>query len=129
MGTRSLTRILDNDGTELLCLYRQMDGYPGGHGIDLSNALAGSIMVNGIGLESKPVHNGMGCLAATVVAKLKGGPGSVYIFPVGSKECGEEYTYIVRGELGKEPTIEIEGVSKPTSASKCPARWKEDGLL
>lgn len=127
MGTRSLTRVMDGK-EELLCLYRQMDGYPSGHGKDLIEILKGSTIVNGIGDHSKPVHNGMGCLAATLVGKLKDGPGSIYIYPVGSKDCGEEYTYIIRGELGSEPTIEIEGTSRATAASKCEAAWQRKGL-
>lgn len=50
MGTRSLTHIMD-DHTEaiLTTLYRQMDGYPDGHGADLAEILKGRRMVNGFG--------------------------------------------------------------------------------
>ena len=38
MGTRSLT-VVKEEENELLVMYRQMDGYPSGHGQDLANFL------------------------------------------------------------------------------------------
>lgn len=35
MGTRSITRIYDTDGTQLVEIYRQRDGYFEGHGKEL----------------------------------------------------------------------------------------------
>lgn len=123
MGTRSLTRIMDGD-SELLCIYRHCDGYPSGHGEALVNALANRKIVNGIGDYTEAVFNGMRCLAASVIAALKDGPGGIYVYPVGSKGHGEEYTYIVRGKIGEEPTIEIEGLAPPMPASQCAESWK-----
>lgn len=96
MGTRSLTIIKDEDGKELVCMYRQFDGYPTGHGQELATFLAGGELVNGLGLhDDKLVFNGMGCLAAAVVSYLKTGPGGIYLYPPGSRDCGEEYIYTV----------------------------------
>ena len=40
MGTRSLTTFIDNNTKEeIVVMYRQYDGYPGGHGRDLLNFL------------------------------------------------------------------------------------------
>ena len=41
MGTRSLTYIKSEYNTEdnIVCIYRQFDGYPSGHGIELANFL------------------------------------------------------------------------------------------
>lgn len=77
MGTRSLTAFVDDTGKEIVRLYRQFDGYPTGHGADLVK-LCDVAIVNGIG-ANKRVANGMGCLAAQVIAGLKDGPGGIYI--------------------------------------------------
>lgn len=104
MGTRSLTIIKDG-GTkevELCTIYRQFDGYiEGGHGEDLATFLADMKIVNGFSGEDKAgdAANGMGCLAAQLVAKLKKGIGNVYIHPPGIRGCGEEYVYTL--SLGK----------------------------
>lgn len=110
MGTRSLTHVYDDDGkTILLTMYRQMDGYPSGLGQELVDFLFGKrskngtyknpmVVVNGFGSGTpKKAANGMGCLAALLVSRLKGDQiGSVYIYPPGSTDCGEEYVYSIR---------------------------------
>jgi hypothetical protein len=102
MGTRSLTIVKNDEGTkDLLTIYRQMDGYPAGHGRDLKNFLTSRVLVNGYGRGGEKVEaNGMGCLAAQLISDLKTdggkiGPGSIYVYPNGSKNCGEEYLYII----------------------------------
>lgn len=102
MGTRSLTVFMDdrwNDDDpeqEIVVMYRQMDGYPEGHGKDLAEFLAKGKLVNGIGMDAGVVFNGMGCLAAQVVTHFKDGPGGFYLHPAGTRDVGEEYIYIVR---------------------------------
>ena len=50
MGTRSLTVVRDTEGAKDICvLYRQMDGYPTGHGAELKEFLVPFTVVNGIG--------------------------------------------------------------------------------
>jgi hypothetical protein len=95
MGTRSLTIVRDEDGKELVTLYRQFDGYPTGHGSDLADFLRGRVIVNGFGGQNpRTTSNGAGCFAASLVETLKAGQlGNVYIYPAGSSDCGEEYTY------------------------------------
>jgi hypothetical protein len=83
MGTRSLTFTYDNQGTKILCLYRQFDGYPEGHGKDLAEIL--NITDN----------NGMECLSASIVAKLKTGSYNVYIYPSDTKNAWQDYEYHV----------------------------------
>ena len=96
MGTRSLTYIKSEYDTDdnIICMYRQYDGYPIGHGLDLAYFLNGFRVINGIGINT-PKHraNGMGCLAAQLVAELKEGIGNIYLYPTDSKDCGEEYIY------------------------------------
>lgn len=98
MGTRSLTHIREGNklGKVLLTIYRQYDGYPDGHGLDLAEFLKDMNVVNGLTMdEKKKVANGMGCLAAQLVAHLKQGPGNIYIYPPKSTDCGEEYVYTI----------------------------------
>jgi hypothetical protein len=112
MGTRSLTKI--SDGKDVVaCIYRQMDGYPSGHGAELAKILASGKMVNGIsGIPSgfKTVFNGVGCLAAAIVANLKDGPGGIYLYPPKSKDCGEEYVYEIHGDMDRPLTVKCIGV-------------------
>ncbi len=108
MGTRSLTIFSEDGGFEIGVLYRQMDGYPEGHGMELAKLLAGITMVSGLPIEKpEKLANGMSCLAAQVVAHFKQGPGGFYLCPAGTRKCGEEYTYFVTGIDGEEPQIEI----------------------
>jgi hypothetical protein len=105
MGTRSLTIVMDGND-ELVRIYRQMDGYPEDHGVDLAR-LCDLQIVNGLGVDPKKVANGMGCLAAQIIAGLKDGPGGIYL-----EKCGGEindwceYVYIVRGVEGHQPVID-----------------------
>lgn len=97
MGTRSITRVVDDhSGKHVLTMYRQFDGYPGGMGLDLANFLAPFTIVNGIRLdEERKIANGMGCLAAQLVAELKDAPGNIYLEAAGTHDVGEEYTYLI----------------------------------
>ena len=97
MGTRSLTFVFESykDGdVPILCLYRQYDGYPEGHGAELAEFLSGNRVVNGLSLNPGKVFNGMGCLAASLVAHFKKAPGQFYIHaPILGREDGQEYEY------------------------------------
>jgi len=109
MGTRCLTVFNTEKGKEIVVMYRQHDGYPDGHGKELAEFLSGFKLVNGMrGDEPPKFANGMSCLAAQVVAKFKDEPGSIYLYPAGTRDTGEEYIYIVSGEIGQEPIIEIQ---------------------
>ena len=97
MGTRCLTRVYD-EGTEVVTMYRQYDGYMEGHGQELADFLRDFTIVNGITNEKKsPVANGMMCLAAQMVTHFKAGNllGGFYLYPQGSTDVGEEYIYHV----------------------------------
>lgn len=100
MGTRSLTFFKTEEGANIVCMYRQMDGYPSGHGTELAEFLTGITLVNGISLaKKKKVANGMGCLAAQAVAHFKHGPGGIYLeVPRLTADHGQEYVYIVTAE-------------------------------
>lgn len=99
MGTRSLTYVYggDTDSKPLICMYRQFDGYPAGHGQELSDFLKPIKLVNGLGPEgNQKVANGMGCLAAQMVAYFKDGPGNIYLHePVLDQDSWQDYEYHV----------------------------------
>jgi hypothetical protein len=98
MGTRSITRVFSEDGAELVCMYGQFDGYPEGHGIALAEFLDSICVMPLDGSrppEFKSKANGMGCLAAQLVARFKEHPGGFYLWPTGGAlERG--YTYEIR---------------------------------
>ena len=110
MGTRCLTVFMDH-GQETAVLYRQHDGYLDGHGTELAAFLSGKTIVNGIpaGEDTSKMFNGMGCLIASVIAHFKKEVGEFYLYPAGTRDTGEDYTYIVSGKAGGEAVIEVEG--------------------
>ena len=97
MGTRSLTFVYDtydNKNYKIINMYRQYDGYPSGHGAELSEFLQDRIIVNGIGGgETRKISNGMGCLSASLVANFKDEAGGFYLYPVTMTDCGQDYEY------------------------------------
>lgn len=106
MGTRSLTRVIetwkDDNGKEkkqtLITMYRQMDGYPSGHGEELAEFLNSGKVVNGLGLDAlkQRVFNGAGCMAAQMISHFKGdSAGGIYIYPNSTKDAWQNYEYHV----------------------------------
>jgi hypothetical protein len=101
MGTRSLTYVYEGKKEDwvlpFVCMYRQFDGYPAGHGAELADFLNGGKIVNGIpGGSNVRLFNGMGCLAAQLVANFKDGAGGIYLYPARLKQdCWQEYEYHV----------------------------------
>lgn len=93
MGTRALTRVFD-DGRPIIHLYRQMDGYPEGHGHELRAAVGHLRLVNGLQDSDPHVANGMGCFAAQLVAALKTEPGGFYLFSPNRDEDLRQYDYV-----------------------------------
>lgn len=118
MGTRSLTRVIPrqkglpyDEGHKhveksLVNMYRQYDGYPQGHGLDLAEFLSEFTMVNGLVEDSYrgKIANGSGCLAAQLVQHFKDGPGNVYLEALNDEDCWEEYIYTLFPKEG-EPTF------------------------
>ena len=112
MSTRATIIVMEGN-TELVRIYHHSDGYPEGLGVKLAK-LCNVEIVNGLTIGQGAVANGMGCLAAQIVAGLKSGPGGVYIEPVGGEvndDC--EYVYIVRGDVGRPVTIECSTQTGP----------------
>ena len=117
MGTRSTTKFIEtwteNEGKQkkqtLMCMYRQFDGYPDSHGQELADFLKEGKLVNGLGGDDGRVFNGMGCLAAQVVAHFKTGPGGFYISSVKDRQ---QFNYEVIGDFN---TRKLTLVCKNTS--------------
>jgi hypothetical protein len=108
MGTRSLTYVYEGE-TPIICMYRQYDGYPEGHGQELANFL--NELAIGEGISGSPelftYANGMGCLAAQMIVNFKKSPGGFYIHPVDlNQDCWQEYEYHVyeKHVVVKNPT-------------------------
>lgn len=98
MGTRSLTYVYEDDNEPIICMYRQFDGYPTGHGAELAHFLLPFKIVNGISGNARmgKVANGMGCLAAQLVANFKTDVGNIYLYaPKLDIDAMQEYEYHV----------------------------------
>lgn len=99
MGTRHLTFVYGESDTVMLCMYGQWDGYPSGHGADLAQFLNSfDEIVNGVPLgDKRRLANGMGCLAAQLVAHFKKDVGGFYIHPPElNQDCWQDYEYHIR---------------------------------
>ena len=97
MGTRSLTRVIDQDKRILVVMYRQFDGYPEGHGAELCDFLKPMKMVNGYtNPDAKNEANGAGCLAAQLVAHFKTGVGGFYLEPTDTTDSNQDFEYDIR---------------------------------
>ena len=115
MGTRSLTKVIEkyDDGSKktITTMYRQYDGYPAGHGIDLAVWLQQYSIVNGLRTDEKRlVANGMECLAAQMFSHFKDGPGGIYCMHPDAEDCGEEYIYEIQGSCDENLSITIRDV-------------------
>lgn len=104
MGTRSLTiarQGLEEKSPRLFTMYRQMDGYPSGHGVELAEFLSQINLVNGIRCgDDRKTANGSDCLAAQIVWHFKKGEvGGFYLISWDEGDepgsSGEEYIYEV----------------------------------
>jgi hypothetical protein len=105
MGTRSLTFVYDGD-KPIVNMYRQFDGYPTGHGQELAEFLLSGKMVNGYSDKDAKQFNGMGCLAAQMIAHFKESVGGFYIYSIDSTDCWQDYEYHVYEDelVVKNPT-------------------------
>jgi WYL_2, Sm-like SH3 beta-barrel fold len=132
MGTRSLT-FFYQDGKPFCAFYRQMDGYPSGHGVDLGEILAPITLVNGyqLNMQAGEYANGPGCLAAQVIQKLKTGIGSIYMItpnPKDHENGWQEYEYHVHcNAIGEDYTARYITSIKVTDTKNTifSGSWKE----
>ena len=125
MGTRSLTYVTDSQSRKNINMYRQYDGYPAGHGVELANFLKDFTIVNGLSLkETRKVANGMSCLAAQIVAHFKDCAGNIYLYPTELNDVWEEYVYTIYHHNGGL-RITIEDYKKEQIFDGTPAQLLE----
>ena len=89
-------------------IYHHWDGYPEGLGVKLASYLDDMKITNGISSKDNEnyLFNGLGCMAASIVAQLKDGPGNVYIESRDS-HTWIDYEYFVWGDTDKDIWISI----------------------
>ena len=89
-------------------IYHHWDGYPEGLGVTLASYLDDMKITNGISSkdDSDYIFAGLGCMAASIVAHLKDGPGNVYIEDRNTHGW-IEYHYYIWGDRDKGIWISI----------------------
>ena len=91
----------------MVSIYNHYDGYPEGLGVTLASYLDGYRITNGLGRDNEYVFNGLGCLAASLIAELKDGPGNIYIEDPNVPHTWIDYDYYVWGDDNKDIWISI----------------------
>ena len=88
-------------------IYHHWDGYPEGLGVTLASYLNDMKIVNGLGRDCDNVANGLGCLAAQLIAEIKDGPGNVSIIGPEESYSWIDYEYYIWGTEYKDIWISI----------------------
>lgn len=102
MGTRSLTFFIE-DGKKICCLYRQFDGYPDSHGLEIAKFLRDKKIVNGYtqeDIENKN-FNGIGNLAVQLISHLNENISNFHIMIPEMNDAGQEYEYEISEKDGR----------------------------
>ena len=82
-------------------VYKHYDGYPEGHPVDLAKFLNGFKVVNGLGMDTHRIANGLDCLAAQYIAAFKQDAGDIYVENPDVEHMDIEYITYVWGDYGK----------------------------
>lgn len=118
MATRASIKFSDKNGNFLANVYKHYDGYPEYLGEELLNLTSGKI-VNGLTMKPDGTHhvlgemfNGMGCLVASVIAKLKDQPGDVYLYSeMDYGNCSEDYLYeVIENSEGTDAVVFVQNM-------------------
>ena len=116
MGTRATIKIArreegvsfsEKPEKHMVSIYHHFDGYPEYLGVTLANYLLGTKIVNGLGNDRDTVFNGLGCMAASIIAELKEEAGNVYIEDPEHPSGWIDYEYYIWGDTGKDIRISI----------------------
>jgi len=128
MATRSLVRFAKREeGVSFsehperveVQVYKHYDGYPEGHPVDLAEFLKDFKIVNGLGMDTNRVANGLECLAAQYVAAFKNGPGDMYLENPDAQYSDLNYITYVWGDYSKGIWMSIFKVSWSNEDDKC----------
>ena len=117
MGTRATIHIAKREegvsfsekpDKVMVSIYNHYDGYPEGLGVTLASYLDDKKITNGLPVDrNTPVFNGLGCMAASIIAELKEEAGNVYIEDPERKHGWIEYEYYIWGDDHKDIWISI----------------------
>ena len=116
MGTRATIKIAKREegvsfsekpDKKLVSIYHHFDGYPEGLGVTLASYLDDKKITNGLGSDRETVFNGLGCMAASIIAELKEEAGNVYIEDPERPSGWIDYEYYIWGDVGKDIWISI----------------------
>jgi len=92
---------------KLVSIYHHWDGYPEYLGVTLASYLEDKKITNGLSGGDSYCFNGLGCMAASIIAELKDEPGNVYIEDPQRPHGWIDYEYYVWGDDGKDIWISI----------------------
>ena len=116
MGTRAMINIArreegvsfsEKPDKVMVSIYNHYDGYPEGLGVTLANYLKDKKIVNGLGKTDYTLFNGLGCLAASLIAELKNGPGNIYIEDLNKPNTWIDYEYYIWGDNHKDIWVSV----------------------
>ena len=116
MATRSLVRFARREeGVSFsehpekieVQVYKHYDGYPQGHPVDLAKFLNGFKIVNGLGMDTYQIANGLGCLAAQYIAAFKQDAGDIYVENPDTERVWIDYITYIWGDDGKSIWMSI----------------------
>ena len=91
----------------MVSIYNHFDGYPEGLGVTLASYLEDKKITNGLGKDRYSVFNGLGCMAASIIAELKDEAGQIYIEDPERPHGWIDYEYYVWGDDNKDIWISI----------------------
>ena len=91
----------------MVSIYNHFDGYPEGLGVTLASYLDDKKITNGLGRDREHCFNGLGCMAASIIAELKDEAGQIYIEDPERPHGWIDYEYYVWGDDHKDIWISI----------------------
>ena len=91
----------------IVSIYNHFDGYPEGLGVTLASYLEDKKITNGLGRDREYCFNGLGCMAASIIAELKDGAGQIYVEDPTRPHGWIDYEYYVWGDDNKDIWISI----------------------
>ena len=116
MSTSCVTYVHDEScGKQaIMALRRHADGYPRVHAKELCDFLSGLRLVNGLPVgDDFGLANGMGCLAAQMVAHFKTEPGQFYMSNPNGPNDYDDFVYEVFGRSDRpEQPLRLRIVSR-----------------
>ena len=92
---------------KIVSIYHHWDGYPEYLGVKLASYLEDKKITNGLSRGKNYCFNGLGCMAASIIAELKDEPGNVYIEDPNRPHGWIDYEYYIWGTEHKDIWISV----------------------